>query len=632
MRVSGATMDPSVSQKTERLEREDAFRLVMESANDFLLIVGAAGEIYFVNRVVIGTEAEVYQKTVYDFLDPRSHEKTRSAIAESIATGERTSFESVGQGPGGRLASYFTRIVPLRDQGSVPKVALIATDISSLREKEAALAESEEKLKLSLSASGMGLWSYDPATDRVEWDDNMHAIFGLQPGQGPKRLADYGPLVHPDDRADIARVSGDLTDRPNQSSHEYRIIRPDGQVRWLLIRSRRVPDPTTGAIKFLGGTLDVTDRRAAEDLLRQAQRSEIIGHLAASVAHNFNNQLMAIFPNLELAKHHPDRAATFLEAARKGAQGAADLVRELLTFAGKIDTYARAPEELAPILEEVVSLARSSFPAHTEIILRMGETSPVLASAVQLQQVFLNLLLNARDALHDVASPKLEVTLESSPTMVCVRVRDNGCGMDESTRARLFEPFFTTKSPGKGTGLGLASALGIVRDHGGTISCTSSPGKGAEFLIEFPPSQQPSRPPPEVESAPAPRSESPTRVLLVDDVASVLLSTAMVLRANGLEVVEASSAKAALERFVAAPTDFDVVITDVTMPEMSGPELLTQLRALRSDVCLILLSGLPVDDLGAADGSIVKPVAGATLAARVEAFRARRANESFSAD
>lgn len=106
----------------------------------------------------------------------------------------------------------------------------------------------------------------------------------------------------------------------------------------------------------------------------------------------------------------------------------------------------------------------------------------------------------------------------------------------------------------------------------------------------------------------------------------------MVLRANGLEVVEASSAKAALERFVAAPTDFDVVITDVTMPEMSGPELLTQLRALRSDVCLILLSGLPVDDLGAADGSIVKPVAGATLAARVEAFRARRANESFSAD
>ncbi|HKU41603.1 MAG TPA: ATP-binding protein, partial [Polyangiales bacterium] len=250
-----------------------------------------------------------------------------------------------------------------------------------------------------------------------------------------------------------------------------------------------------GEAQYLVGVVeDVTERKSVADQLRQAQKMEAIGNLSAGIAHNFNNMLAVIMPSLDVATLHlPLERKPLLREAAHAARRASELVRQLMTFAGQSPSSQRAHHSSHEVIEDAVGICARAFGPDLQLDLHF-DCSPVtlLCNAGQLEQVLVNLLLNARDAVRTAAPPcgriGVRVSLRKSDDepRLCIQVSDNGCGMNEEVKARAFEPFFTTKGPGRGTGLGLATSYAIVRDHCGTLECWSQPGKGTTFTLVLP--------------------------------------------------------------------------------------------------------------------------------------------------
>jgi len=350
---------------------------------------------------------------------------------------------------------------------------------------------------------------------------------------------------------------------------------------------------------------DVTDRRLFEERLVQAEKIESVGRLAGGIAHDFNNLLTAILGYAELlltrrGEDDPDR--TDLEEIQRAGQRAAALTQQLLAFSRKqvlqpkdVDlnqTVAGLQSMLARLIREDISLTCGLAPAPA--VVRIDPT--------QIEQVILNLVLNARDALPAGGEIRLEVSLVPRPLVemppdlapsacdfVRLRVVDNGVGIPPEARAHLFEPFFTTKDVGKGTGLGLASVYGIVRQSNGFITVESEPGAGSVFTMHFPvaPRGEHASEPPAAVVPPGPACET---VLLVEDEDSVRAIISAVLRRQGYNVIEASGGKVACEMF-AQRSDVDLLLTDVVMPDMNGPALAQRLIGVRPELRVLFISG-----------------------------------------
>jgi PAS domain S-box-containing protein len=360
-----------------------------------------------------------------------------------------------------------------------------------------------------------------------------------------------------------------------------------------------------GMWRLLHGKRAEAERRRLEGRVQQSQRIESLGILAGGIAHDFNNILAAIMGYAELSKLRAARGESLganmdqILAASNRARG---LVRQILTFT------RQAPKEtvsvhLGPIVAEALRFMRSTLPSTIEIEQRLDAgCGPVLADATQIHQVIVNLAANAGHAMRERGGV-LTVALEpyfvtsahpdpSAPAFageyVRLTVSDTGCGMAENVRERVFEPFFTTKEQGEGSGLGLAVSHGIVTSHGGTISVQSAPGEGSAFTILLPCTDE----------APAPAAEGATpapgrgeRVLLVDDEGALALATERILSSLGYEVTTHTSSQSALGTFLSGPDSFDIVVSDQTMPGMTGLELAEQVRRVRPAMPFLLVTG-----------------------------------------
>ena len=411
-------------------------------------------------------------------------------------------------------------------------------------------------------------------------------------------------------------------------NYEYNMELPELGHRWFEARVAKMERPVGGKGCVVWVSRDVTERTLTEEHQRQSQKLESMGLLAGGIAHDFNNLLTAILGNLNLAQMYlvpGSRSGPFLEQAEKSVMKASALTRQMLAYSGKA-TLVVAPLDLNALVEEMTSLLQVSIAKKITLRLELCPDLPMVeGDAAQLQQVVMNLITNASEAIGEapgrilVCTTVIELEGDSIQTVtpgttlasgsyVTLEVNDDGCGMPPEVLARIFDPFYTTKLTGRG--LGLSAMLGIVKEHKGAIKIYSEVSVGSTFKLFFPACRVAPRaiPMPEAEAT-GPWSGT---VLLVDDEEAVREATGMALENLGLTVLMAEDGQAALELFTADPGAIDLVVMDLTMPRMNGHECFRLLRAQRPDLGIILCSGynalnLDLEALDGLAGFLQKP-------------------------
>ena len=388
---------------------------------------------------------------------------------------------------------------------------------------------------------------------------------------------------------------------------EWRRRNRDGSLHWdeVVLRTATI----AGEHRILAFTREVTERKLAEQAMRQAQKMEALGHLTGGIAHDFNNLLTSIMGYVVLASEHPaatrePRLAKYLEQAQLSCGRARDLIQQMLTFSRGQRGRPR-PVSLGPLVRESLNLFASSMPSTLELKTHVdGEVPAVMLDPVHLDQILLNLCLNARDAVSGVGTLRVHVARAHLDEPICTACRqsasgdfvelvveDDGPGIPAEIVDRIFEPFFTTKDVGKGSGMGLASVHGIVHELGGHIVVDTAPGRGTRFRVLFPMLTAAQ----EGELADAeprvPVRRLHGRVLVVDDEQSVATFMRDLLESWGLEVTIAASAIDAASQVSQDAQRFDLVITDQMMPRMTGTQLARELSRTRPDLPVILYTG-----------------------------------------
>jgi PAS domain S-box-containing protein len=405
----------------------------------------------------------------------------------------------------------------------------------------------------------------------------------------------YGKLwfhaVHADDLEHVIDAQRLLL-KGDPFDEEYRIVLPDGQVRWVRDRACFVELPSP---HIVGIARDITDDRDIEEELRQGQKLEALGALASSVAHDFGNLLQGVMGclNMALSKSAPaERSQDYTRQALVAVRSGATLVGQLTKF-GRKEQTRRQPVALDAVIAGCSKLLQRLLGDHIELDIRAAATGTmILADPIQIEQILMNLAANARDAMPGggrvlIRTSAVRERAEGSGRkvpMVRLEVRDIGCGMDREMQARLFEPFFTTKEPGKGTGLGLPTVRAVTRALGGQVDVESELGQGTSFVFRFP---CVARPCPLAEPREAPEAQFSGRALLVEDDWRVRISVRQYLEDLGFEVVEAGDAVEALSR---ADGTFSVLVSDVVLPEVSGRRVRDILRSQHPELKALYIS------------------------------------------
>jgi two-component system cell cycle sensor histidine kinase/response regulator CckA len=623
-----------VREKTrEELVAENAvlLRRLAESEQDVrddrivrVLLDGAPDQIALVNAEGRPLPFAAGQSTgLLDDLPAAAQETVRACLARVIASGEPDEYEVEARLPDGRRIPMWTRVSPLRDGARLIGLCAISRDVSRAKATERALRESEETVRLAVTATGMGLWSWQERTG-VAVDEAWRRIHGLDGDDQPRTLEQVLQMVHEEDRASIEAGMHALVVKGREVSGEFRVVRPDRSVRWLLSRGVALRDEDGRVNKVVGAALDITERREVEERLRQTQMMEAFGALTAGLAHNFNNLLMRVLPNLDAAVQSASPALLpRLAEAREATLRVVRLVRDLALVAGRRPAGERRDEDLVALSQEAASLCRGLFPPGIALtVSTRGHIAPLALDAPQILQALINPLLNAKDAVEGLTDrpPTVTVTLEHVAAgdlqfpphvrrvdHVRVEITDNGRGMTEEVRRRAFEPFFTTKDVGKGTGLGLAATYAIVKNHGGWITLSTVPGKGTTFSMMLP-ALTCGRP-----AETAVLDTSPPvgrRILIVDDEAAVRAIVGRILVDAGYDVVYAadgSEALAAYER----KGPFSAVLLDESMPGIPGRLVLERLLERDPTAKVVMFTGYgpEAESITGAVGVLEKPVA-----------------------
>jgi two-component system cell cycle sensor histidine kinase/response regulator CckA len=406
----------------------------------------------------------------------------------------------------------------------------------------------------------------------------------------------FEKIINPDDTERVVAEIIHANTTREQFDSEYRLRHREGHDVWVHDQSAIVDD--NGEAFARGFLLDITEQKKLEEQLRQAQKMDALGQFAGGIAHDFNNLLTGIGGYAELAAsatEHGTVVSRCLDGIKTAAEEAASLTSRLLAFSRR-NVPERRLVDLNAIVREAASLLERLVRSDIRVTLALAYPLPaVAADLAQLKQVVLNLALNARDAMPTGGTLTIETT--TAGESVILRVRDNGIGMDAATRSRALEPFFTTKPEGEGTGLGLSLVYGVVDGLGGRLSIESAIGLGTIVEIALPATDALPDEPEEIDDEPA-AALNAERVLVVEDRDVVRDLARDVLEASGFDVVAVAGGREALEE-VASGEAFDLLLTDVVMPEMSGPELAVKLRVKRPGLPVLYMSGYTDDVLSA---------------------------------
>ena len=440
-------------------------------------------------------------------------------------------------------------------------------------------------------------------------------LLGVDPEVLISQKIKYFELIHPEDKARVMAHRTAIIQGRRPYEIEYRLVLPSEEIKWVWARGRPVYGVDDKFEGLEGIITDITERKQMEANFLRAERIESIGTLAGGIAHDLNNLLAPIMMGVDLLKHFglSEQGLKVIEDIERSTKRGASLVKQVLSFA-RGDEGARVSVHIGDVIKEVASITKSSFPKSITLKTRIaGDLALVLSDPTLITQVLLNLCVNARDALLQggtiTIAAKNKTLNEHTSSMlqrkiptgryVCIEVIDDGTGIPKENLDRIFDPFFTTKELGKGTGLGLATVLGIVRGHGGFVDVKSELGKGTTFQILLPAAAP-------VESAhaqdeaddantPLPKGNGEW-ILVIDDEPAVLSVTAKTLKQNGYQTFVAANGEEALTILKEQPNKIALAITDMMMPGMDGPTTVAAMKVLIPSLRVICCSGLQAEE------------------------------------
>ena len=518
-------------------------------------------------------------------------------------------------------------------------------DITSRKQMEEALRRSEERFRLVAHATKDALSDWDIRNGEIWRSDNFWEQFGYPPRKPEPDVEAWQELVHPEDRDRVWRgLHTSFARHADFDEVEYRFRRADDSYAVILERTYIVYADSGEPIRALSAMTDLSDRRELEEQFRQAQKMEAVGRLAGGVAHDFNNHLMVITSYAEMMRDQlgpKDSLRKSLAQVFKAAERAAALTQQLLAFSRK-QVLSPSIIDLNSVIEDSLKMIQRLIGEDIELDVSFDKSLwAVKADPGQIVQVLMNLCVNARDAMSSGGKLRIEtanvsVDVEESRERqalvpgdyVSLVVTDAGTGMTKDVQAHLFDPFFTTKGLGRGTGLGLSTVYGIVKQSGGYIWVDSEVGRGSSFTIYFPASEAAltATTTPEARKC---EGEGET-VLLVEDEAALRESISEYLTLHGYKVLKARDGAEALDIAKQQTGSIQVLITDVIIPKLSGAEVAREVAKISPKVVTLYMSGytdrelIDYDSSSSTSGFLQKPFALSALLEKLAEMIARR--------
>jgi len=480
------------------------------------------------------------------------------------------------------------------------------------RHTEEQFRQTVERTDFALRAAGVGTWEADLSRGMVAWSPTFEAMHGLPIGSFGASLDAFLGAIIQDDRPPVREAIAGAVAGQAEWNLLYRVRWPDGTVHWIQAIGRTICNPAGAPVRTAGIAFDVTERRTLEEQYRQSQKMEAIGQLAGGVAHDFNNLLTSILGYTDLLIEQLPEAGdhqTHLAEVRRAAESAAGLTRQLLAF-GRRQIVEPRVLDLRDVVNGLLPMLRRTIGEHVKVDVDMTRAGGrIKADPVQMEQVILNLAINARDAMPRGGTLRIDLSdielddnyvrqhadTTKGPHMM-LAVSDTGTGMDAATQARIFEPFFTTKGKGRGTGLGLSTVLGIVQQSGGTVWLYSEVGRGSTFKVLLPKVEEP------LERASSERID-PERlvgsetILLVEDEKGVRALVRRILEGYGYKILSAATPQQALDLIAETSEPIQLLISDIVLPDMSGPELAARILLRRPDISVLYSSGYTDGDI-----------------------------------
>lgn len=509
------------------------------------------------------------------------------------------------------LVIYFWQAARLRQKETEAAKLELDQEISERKRMEEELKKSETAYRSLVEQLPSTTWVYVARLDDIAstvYIGPQIKTLGFSQVEWVNGRNFWSRQLHPDDRERVLAEFSRSREADKSFNCEYRLLTRDNKVLWFRDEAVIVKNEVGTPLFFQGIVSDITDRKALEEQLRQSQKMEAVGQLAAGIAHDFNNILTTItgyadFLMMKMKEEDPLR--NFIKEIATAGEKGANLVKSILAFSRR-EEFDPVPQDINEIIRGVKDTLMRLIGEDIEFRTELSDGSlMILADAVQIEQVLINLATNARDAMPDVGT--LSITTRAigldegflaanehckAGMYVMISVADTGAGIDEETRKRIFEPFYTTKDPGKGTGLGLSMAYGIVKRHRGFIDVISGPGRGSTFNIYIPLAVNGSSfaEVPLMTDSARPEGGSGT-ILLAEDESKLRGLTSSLLAEFGYNCIEAVDGEDAVVRFMENKDHIRLIILDVVMPNKNGKDVYEEIRKVRPDIKVIFVSG-----------------------------------------